>query len=173
MQDCATSTKRALTLGAQLACPVTPLPSFGVYSVLIDPFDVPFALFSGHTDLPQHPTRPGHLSLADYACARAGDFGFYPSLVGWRAHSHVDLGQDGRHGVWGLAYGDIGTVGVLPGVAPGWVFHVHVDDLRGSLAVVEAFGGEVVSRPRGGFAGHLVATCRDPDGVRFALQTRQ
>ena len=99
---------------------------------------------------------------------------FYSAVFGWTFVASSLSDQE----YWTFSSEDAGLGGALdPSKTPsadGPVIYVQVADLAGTLAKVEAAGGETVSpaAPVGGDYGHS-AVFADPNGTRLGLWSQQ
>jgi len=94
---------------------------------------------------------------------------FYERVFGWRIR-----GQDGARPRFDDASGHISgawTTEREAAQAPGLLPYVWVDDLRATLALVTAYGGEVLKAPASDTPGgsSWIATFRDPGGNVIGL----
>jgi len=100
-------------------------------------------------------------------------FGLYESVFGWTALERQDLGERGRHVVFGwnrgrTAVGSACDMASRPHVHAQWLYFFTSPDLDASIARVREFGG-LALRPTTTADGHRVVACDDPQGAAFGL----
>jgi uncharacterized protein len=91
---------------------------------------------------------------------------FYKVVFGWRIRQRGD-----GHTAFDDTTGEVSGTWVLgrpPASAPGLLLYVMVDDVRATLEVITANGGEIV-QPVGADAPEITARFRDPAGNVIGL----
>jgi predicted enzyme related to lactoylglutathione lyase len=107
-----------------------------------------------------------HLELAtpDLGKAKA----FYEGLFGWQ-FADQDMGQMGVYSTFKPASGPGGGAYSMPGMAPGWLAYVGVEDIDESTEKARTLGATIVRDvteiPHVGWMSILV----DPTGATIAL----
>jgi predicted enzyme related to lactoylglutathione lyase len=186
--DVASSTRRALGLGARELMHAKDKEGNSQWAVLVDPFGAAFGLvpvvsagemWSAGTAWPSEASEPlgrirsVDLTVADAPAARD----FYRDVVGWftrsvartdAGHGYDDFGlYDGNGNAVGTISHARGALAELPAV---WLLNIPVGDLAESLRQVEVEGGTVMTVvANAGKASY--AAIKDPVGVAFALTT--
>jgi predicted enzyme related to lactoylglutathione lyase len=161
-------------LGGTILVPPTD-SNIGRISVVADPQKATFALVTGLTYGPRHPSaldEPGRVGWHELLAEdRNKIFDFYGELFGWRkAHSETDPAD--LYQLFSAAGQTIG--GMLtkpPSVSqPSWLHYFNVDDIGAAVERVNAGGGRLLQRPIELPADCWIVRCADPQGALFALQ---
>ncbi|MGY8666837.1 VOC family protein [Bradyrhizobium sp. UFLA05-109] len=159
--------------GAILVSPTD--SNIGRISVVADPQGATFALVTGLTYGPRHPSgldEPGRVGWHELLAEdRNKIFPFYGELLGWqKARAGTDPAD-----LYELISAAGQTIGgmltKLPSVSqPCWLYYFNVDDIGAAAKRVHAGGGRVLQGPSELPDGCWIVRCADPQGALFALQ---
>lgn len=172
--DVEQSTSQAVSLGATLFVPPTPI-AVGIFSVLRDPQGATFALFESAGSM------PGHEGVADVGefswhelRTTDGDaaWDFYRELCGWNETSTMDMGPMGTYRMFGRNGVELGGMYNKPDrVAgpPAWLSYVRIPSTDHSVAKSIALGGRIMNGPMEVPGGNYIAELCDDLGIGFAV----
>ncbi|MEJ2679612.1 MAG: VOC family protein [Gemmatimonadota bacterium] len=96
-------------------------------------------------------------------------------MFGWRQDRSVDMGPAGTYLVFGHADepADVSLGGMFNPDAmatpPFWLYYINVDDIDQAVARIRDGGGRIMNGPNEVPGGGMVASCKDPQGCRFAV----
>jgi predicted enzyme related to lactoylglutathione lyase len=172
------TTQQAESLGATVLRAPTDVPGLCRFAILRDPQGAVFGAYAA-----QHPIGPlgntpvGGFSWHELATADgSAAWDFYAALFGWRKTDAMEMGPIGKYQMFGVNEQSLGGIYTLPrdlDIASHWLPYTQVEDSRRAGAAVEAGGGRVVSAPMQVPSGAWVAKLVDPQGVVFAVHSRQ
>jgi hypothetical protein len=164
---------KAVALGAQVALPVSAIPSGPTIAIFVDKAGNMVGLVQpGGMDQASTPTK-GKGAAVGWFELNGGDFetqvAFYSELFGWDIHtSHApDFDYGEIHPVKGEP--STGAISVTKGGLTGTTLWAKVDDLQAFQDRAVALGGQADMPPAEVQPGLNVATFIDPQGNRIGL----
>lgn len=159
------------------------IPQVGRISVVRDPQGGVLSVIEPEGDAPGHDAMAAvgevswhELGTTDWEAA----WRFYSELFGWQESSRMEMPGDagvyqmfsrGAHPLGGMFNLHGATPDDAPAMPVGWAFYVRVPDARAAVETIKELGGEVMNGPMEVPGGDLVAQCKDPQGVVFAVHS--
>ncbi len=151
------------------------IPQVGRIAVLADPTGGVLSLLQPKADTPGHDdfARVGEFSWHELATRDwKAAWSFYSDMFGWQEAHQMDMGEMGTYQMFGRGAHPLGGMFNGPEEMPvGWLFYIRVPDANATAKLVEELGGTVLNGPMTVPGGDLVAQCKDPQGVAFAVHS--
>ena len=175
--DCAATVKKAVELGGKVLKERTDVPETGTFAVLADPQGAVFAIYQSIGGMPEDaPAEVKQFSWHELATTDwEGAFDFYSKLFDWSKTDDMDMGEMGIYRMYGFGQWPLGGMfnwnAKMPVPAPTWLYYIDVPDVATTVETVKAEGGQVLNGPMEVPGGGIIAQCKDPQGVTFALHS--
>jgi len=176
VDDIALSAAQVAEAGGAIHVPPQEIPGVGLFAVATDPQHAKFILFQQPTPTEPDHSANGHVGWHElYATDYAADFEFYAKLFGWTKADAIDMGPMGLYQMFTTGGNPIGGMMNKPEPMPanGWLFYFNVDSAGAAVARLESAGGHVVHGPMQVPGGHWIVQALDPQGVLFAVVSRE
>ena len=175
--DCDAATAEAARLGATVVRPPADIPGTGRFSVVYDPQQAVFCLYTPAVERASWP-EPGlgdftwhELATTDVDAALR----FYGALLGWSKVDEVDMGEQGKYCMFGSGAGPIGGMYLKPAEVPysNWLPYACVPSVDAAAEVATAKGGTILVPPMDVPGGDRITMLMDPQGAAFAVHARR
>lgn len=173
--DAEQSTALAAAHGGTVVAPAMAGPDLVIFSIVTDPAGAALGVMQPGTHVGittiGEPGAPSWFELHTRSYDEA--LAFYRDVFGWKTEVLADEPRFrySQAVVDGEPVAGVMDASGLPADAPlGWSTYWMVDDVEATLRDVERLGGRVV-RPRDETPYGVLATCTDPTGATFKLQT--
>jgi predicted enzyme related to lactoylglutathione lyase len=181
VDDVDAAVDRIRRLGGAVHVPPTNLLDVSRFAIVADLQMVPLALVKSLKPGTQGLGEPSQLGRVGWHELLAVDceaaFDFYGQLFDWRKADAGDAHADGATPYHLIAAGDqtIGGMYVKRPLVPNpvWLYYFNVRDIDAAVARVTAAGGQVMEGPLKVPGGNWIASCIDPQGAMFALESQQ
>lgn len=175
VDDVDATSEKAESLGGKIQKPGFDIPKVGRIAILSDPQGAVFAVYKPAEPMPQTPkTEVGDFSWAELNTTDyEGAWKFYSELFGWQHSSSMDMGEAGTYFMFQdrdeITKGGMSNTAKRLNVPPHWLHYVTVADMDGAVERIKQCGGSIVNGPMSIPGDDLVAQCKDPTGVIFAI----
>jgi predicted enzyme related to lactoylglutathione lyase len=175
--DVDAAVKEAQSRGGKVHVPATDIPTVGRFAILSDPQGAAFSVFKG-TNPPSAdaPPKTGEFSWHELATTDFdAAFRFYEALFGWVKITDHDIGPMGVYRIFGRGSTSLGGMFNKPPdmpAPPNWLPYVMVDGAKAALDRVTSNGGRVLNGPMEVPGGDWIGQCMDPQGVAFAIHSK-
>lgn len=177
VDDVDATAKLATELGGKVTNGPKDIPGSGRYAILSDPQGASIAIFTA--------TNP---TVTEYKPSR-GEFSwhelltddhmkaleFYNRIFGWTKLGEFDMGPMGMYTEYGSGssmYGGMFSKTPDMHVPNSWCCYVMVDDAKKAAEKIASLGGQIINGPMEVPGGDWIAQAIDPQGVMFAVHSR-
>ncbi|NOT09904.1 MAG: VOC family protein [Gemmatimonadales bacterium] len=160
--------------GGKVLSEIIDVPKIGRMRAMMDPQGAAFSIYQ-----PENPPGPeaqadlGEVSWNELMTTdAAGALGFYGKIFGWKERNSVDMGPMGTYHIWGRDWdlgGAMNKSKEMEMVPNHWGFYFRVPDVKKSVDVVKANGGQVINGPMEVPGGTWIVNCADPQGAHFSM----
>lgn len=175
--DCDVATAEAVRLGATVVRPPADIPGTGRFSVVYDPQQAVFCLYTPAEEPASWPA-PGLGDFTWHELATSdvdGAFRFYGALLGWTRLDSMDMGELGMYHMFGQSDGSLaGGIYLKPAEIPysNWLPYACVSSADAAADVVSAKGGTILVPPMDVPGGDRITVLMDPQGAVFAVHAK-
>lgn len=147
----------------------------GRIAVLADPTGGVLSLLQPEAETPGHDgvAEVGEFSWQELATRDwEAAWSFYSAMFGWQEAHRMDMGEMGTYQMFSRGAHPLGGMYNGPAEMPvGWLHYIRVPDANAAAETVKELGGTVLNGPMPVPGGDLVAQCKDPQGVAFAVHS--
>ena len=174
VDDVDATTAKAKELGGDVHAPPFDIPKVGRIAILADPQGASFAVFKPENDSPP-PTKSvgtfswAELNTTDYEAA----WKFYSKLFGWVEKSTMDMGEMGKYFMFNdpdeATQGGMSNMAKKMNMPAHWLHYITVENMDETVERIKKQGGTVVNGPMPIPGDDVIAQCKDPQGVFFAI----